>query len=286
MLISKHQRKDNTLLIRSDNIGDLVAALAAAQLEFGVASKDSINPYYQSKYADIAAVIGAVRPALNKQGVALTAIPDQDLERQTASMTIMLAKGEQFLGFETEAPAVGKTRDGKDRFDIQTLSAVWTYLRRTGTSALCGLAQEDDDGNAVVQDQARPVPAKKPAPVQVPAQPQPVQETPKAPEPKPAPVKAGPTIADAPPPSQANAEKSVRSDFFRAARELGWSLADIKSFLSEAFGEFQTSKLSEEQLNDALSVMANNTPEEVKAIGVTDHFRSSREGKAEQGDAA
>jgi len=277
------------VLIRSENIGDLVAALAAAQLEFGVASKDSVN-YYSCKYADIAAVISAVRPALNKQGIALTAIPDQDLERQTASMTIMLAKGEQFLGLETEAPAVGKTRDGsKDRFDIQTLSAVWTYLRRTGTSALCGLAQEDDDdGNAVVQDQSRPVAPRKPAPQAVPppVQPQPVQETPKAPEPKPAPVKAGPTIADAPPPSQANAEKSVRSDFFRAARELGWSLADIKSFLSEAFGEFQTSKLSEEQLNDALSVMANNTPEEVKAIGVTDHFRSSREGKAEQGDAA
>ena len=260
------------MLIRSENIGDLVAALAAAQLEFGVASKDSVNPYYSSKYADIAAVISAVRPALNKQGIALTAIPDQDLERQTASMTIMLAKGEQDLGFETEAPAVGKTRDGKDRFDIQTLSAVWTYLRRTGTSALCGLAQEDDDdGNAVVQDQSRPVAPRKPAPQAVPApvqpQPQPVQETPKAPEPKPAPVKAGPTIADAPPAAMGSAEKSVRSDFFRAARELGWSLADIKSFLTKAYGEFQTSKLSEEQLNDALSVMANNTPEEALREG-------------------
>ena len=260
------------MLIRSENIGDLVAALAAAQLEFGVASKDSVNPYYSSKYADIAAVISAVRPALNKQGIALTAIPDQDLERQTASMTIMLAKGEQYLGFETEAPAVGKTRDGKDRFDIQTLSAVWTYLRRTGTSALCGLAQEDDDdGNAVVQDQSRPVAPRKPAPQAVPApvqpQPQPVQETPKAPEPKPAPVKTGPTIADAPPAAMGSAEKSVRSDFFRAARELGWSLADIKSFLTKAYGEFQTSKLSEEQLNDALSVMANNTPEEALREG-------------------
>jgi hypothetical protein len=55
----------------------------------------------------------------------------------------------------------------------------------------------------------------------------------------------------------------VRSDFFRAARDLGWGLADIKNFLMKAYGEYQTAKLSEEQLNDALHVMANNTPADV-----------------------
>lgn len=259
-------------MIRSEQIGDLVAALAAAQLEFGVATKDSTNPYYNSRYADLASVINAVRPALNKQGIALTAIPDQDLERQTASMTVLLAKGEQYLGFSTEAPAVGKTRDGKDRFDIQTLSAVWTYLRRTGISAITGLAgEEDDDANTVVQDQSRPVPppAKKPAPAPKPA-PAAMKEEPKPePKPEPAPVQEAPApkLADAPQPHHGSAEKSVRSDFFRSARELGWALGEIKSFLMKAYGEYQTSKLSEEQLSDALAVMAQNTPDEALEQG-------------------
>jgi hypothetical protein len=253
------------VLIRSENIGDLVAALAAAQLEFGVAAFDSINRFYDSRYASLPSVLDAIRPALNKQGVFLTHIPGQDLERQTASMTVLLCKGEQFLGFETEAPAITKNKEGKERFDAQSIAATWTNLRRTGSSAITAVAaEEDDDANLVTRDNTKPLP-----PVQKRVTPAQVQETPKAPEPAPfrAVLKVGPTIADAPPAAMGSAEKSVRSDFFRAARELGWSLADIKSFLTKAYGEFQTSKLSEEQLNDALSVMANNTPEEALREG-------------------
>lgn len=145
---------------RSKMIGELVAALAKAQGEFGQATKDSDNPYYSSKYADLAAVIGAVRPALSKNGIAVIQIPYADLQRQVGAVTIGFYHGEQFIEFDVEAPATGKAKDGKDKFDVQTLGACWTYLRRYGLQGAACLASEDDDGNSL-QNENKPIPTRK-----------------------------------------------------------------------------------------------------------------------------
>jgi len=160
---------------RSPEIGALIAALAKAQGEFGQATKDSANPYYSSKYADLAAVIGAVRPALSKNGIAILQIPCADLRRQVGIVTIGFYHGEQFLEFDLEAPATGKAKDGRDRFDVQTLGACWTYLRRYGLQGATCLASEDDDGNSLMGPENKPMPQRarpnppQPAPVQAPA---------------------------------------------------------------------------------------------------------------------
>ncbi len=162
---------------RSPVIGALVAALAKAQGEFGQATKDSANPYYSSKYADLAAVIGAVRPALSKNGIAILQIPCADLQRQVGIVTIGFYHGEQFLEFDLEAPATGKAKDGRDRFDVQTLGACWTYLRRYGLQGATCLASEDDDGNSLMGPENKPIPQRQatrpnppqPAPAQAPS---------------------------------------------------------------------------------------------------------------------
>lgn len=148
---------------RSEQIGELVSALAKAQTQFTPALKDSNNPYFSSKYADLATVIDAVRPALNKNGIAILQFNSSDLEHQTASVTTSLHFGEQFMSETMEAPAIGKAKDGKDKFDVQTLGAAWTYLRRYGIQSICGLASEDDDGNSLQNDN-KPVfkPTKRP----------------------------------------------------------------------------------------------------------------------------
>ena len=146
---------------RSPVIGALVAALAKAQGEFGQATKDSANPYYSSKYADLAAVIGAVRPALSKNGIAILQIPCADLQRQVGIVTIGFYHGEQFLEFDLEAPATGKAKDGRDRFDVQTLGACWTYLRRYGLQGATCLASEDDDGNSLMGPENKPLPQRQ-----------------------------------------------------------------------------------------------------------------------------
>ena len=137
---------------RSEQIGDLITALAKAQLKFGAATKDSNNPFYGSKYADLSAVIGAVRPALNEQGIAVMHFLESDLERQVSIVTVGLYCGEQFIRETVESPAVGKGKDGLPKFDVQTLGAAWTYLRRYTLQAICSLASEDDDGNSLQND--------------------------------------------------------------------------------------------------------------------------------------
>jgi len=151
---------------RSEQIGELVAALAKAQAEFGQAVKDSDNPYYDSKYADLAAVIGAVRPALSKHGIAMMHTLESDLERQCASVTVGLYFGEQFIEVEAEAPATGRAKKDErnegaaaTKFDVQTIGACWSYLRRYTLQAICGLASEDDDGNSL-QGSNKPIPRR------------------------------------------------------------------------------------------------------------------------------
>ena len=129
---------------RSESIGELTAALAKAQSQFTFASKDSRNPAFNSSYADLASVIAAVRPHLSNNGIAFLQFDESDMERQTASVTTSLHKGEQWIAMTAEAPAVGLKG-----FNVQSLGAAWTYLRRYTLQALCGLASDDDDGNSL-----------------------------------------------------------------------------------------------------------------------------------------
>ena len=151
---------------KSEQVGELVAALAKAQAEFGSAVKDSDNPYYGSKYADLSAVIGAVRPALNKNGIAMMHTLESDLERQCAIVTVGLYHGEQFMEVTVEAPATGRAKKDErnegaapTKFDVQTIGACWSYLRRYTLQAICGLASEDDDGESLAGSN-KPIPKK------------------------------------------------------------------------------------------------------------------------------
>ena len=49
---------------KSDSIASLAAALAKAQGEMENASKNSQNPHFKSKYADLAEILNTVRPVL------------------------------------------------------------------------------------------------------------------------------------------------------------------------------------------------------------------------------
>jgi hypothetical protein len=213
---------------RSEAIGELISALAKAQGEFGQAIKGTTNSAFNSKYADLAANIDAVRPALNKNGIALLQFPEVDLENQTVSVVTTLCHGEQFISQTFIAPAVG--RQG---FNVQSIGAATTYLRRYGIQALCGLASEDDDGNSVATDNKPIVKAK--------------------PRTEPAQVAQDPPAADA----------SVRSTFLQKAKDLGWGMGETRKYLAQLFPEAKsTASLTEKQLSDTLEAFAGVKPEE------------------------
>jgi ERF superfamily len=130
---------------RSDSIGQLVAALALAQTEFETISKDHVNPYYKSRYADLSDVIAATQPALNKNGLTIIQIPLSPVSgRCFAGAFSMLAHTSgEFISTELLLPVK------EDKYDAQGVGSSITYARRYTWQAMVGAAAEDDDdGNA------------------------------------------------------------------------------------------------------------------------------------------
>lgn len=137
----------------SESIAAIAAALAAAQSEMGKAIKESTNPHFRGKYADLGNVMDACLPALNKNGIALIQPVGQD-ENGTYVDTILIHKSGEWLSCRVQL-IIGKN-------DMQGFGSAQTYARRYGLMAMTGIAPEDDDGNAAVasrpqaQAQTRP----------------------------------------------------------------------------------------------------------------------------------
>jgi len=60
---------------QSEQINELATALAKAQGKITGALKDSANPFYKSRYADLASVWDACRAALSENGLAVVQFP-------------------------------------------------------------------------------------------------------------------------------------------------------------------------------------------------------------------
>ena len=129
--------------MKSEQINELAAALAKAQLEIENATKNASNPHFKNRYADLAAVLEECRKALPKHGLAMA----QTLERCDTGMmvvtTLLHSSGQWLRG---EVPLILQKQD------MQGMGAAITYARRYAAAAMCGISQEDDDGNGAGAD--------------------------------------------------------------------------------------------------------------------------------------
>jgi len=131
-----------TISLRSETsptIGALAAALAKAQGAMKFASKDSTNPHFKSKYADLAAVWEAIREPLSANGLAIFQNPSSDANGIILETILMHASGE-FIRSTCWMPVAQKT--------AQAYGSATTYARRYSLAAVAGVAADDDDGNA------------------------------------------------------------------------------------------------------------------------------------------
>ena len=62
-------------MLQSESIKELATALAKAQGALKPAVKDSLNPHFKSKYADLASVWEACREPLSSNGIAIVQFP-------------------------------------------------------------------------------------------------------------------------------------------------------------------------------------------------------------------
>lgn len=135
----------------------LTAALAAFQAELPDVGKNSTNPHFKSKYADLADVVKVVLPALAKQGLAWVAAPTLTDHGFVLAYELRHTSGESIKGEWPLPDATG---------NAQALGSAVTYAKRYTLSAVTGIApDEDDDGNAAQSaTRSRPAPKQKPAP--------------------------------------------------------------------------------------------------------------------------
>ena len=130
----------------------IAAALCAAQMEMGPALKQSNNPAFKSKYADLGNVMEACMPALNRHGIAvIQPIGEADGGRYVETVLVH-ATGE----LRCRVPLIVAKND------MQGFGSAVTYARRYGLMAMAGIAPEDDDGNAAAASAPKGKPAPKP----------------------------------------------------------------------------------------------------------------------------
>ena len=144
-----------------DNIAELAAALCAAQAEMRPAPKDSVNPHFKSKYADLASLWDTIREPLTKNGLAVVqTFSPEHAEGELILTTILMHKSGQSIQSTMRMPLPKR--------DPQGLGSATSYARRYALAAMVGAtSDEDDDGNAAMPGNGngrKPAPAPKPNP--------------------------------------------------------------------------------------------------------------------------
>ena len=133
-------------------VGKAIAgAIVKAQMAFGPALKTSQNPHFKSRYADLSACVEAVIEALNANGIALIQRTLPCESGVTVETVFLHNSGETLSSGPLHVPA--------SKNDPQGYGSALTYARRYSLMAACGIAPEDDDGNAA----SKPVTYSKPS---------------------------------------------------------------------------------------------------------------------------
>lgn len=118
----------------------LASAYVAAFAEIEGAVKDAKNPHFKSKYADLPAVIAAIKPALVKHGLAFTQPCEPSAEGVTVRTILHHVSG--------EALDLGSLFVPANKRDAQGFGSALTYARRYALVSAFGVPTEDDDGKA------------------------------------------------------------------------------------------------------------------------------------------
>jgi hypothetical protein len=118
----------------------IATALVKAQKAFGPALKTSTNPHFRSRYADLSACVEAVMDGLNANGIALVQQLSECNDGVIVETIFVHESGESFNCGKLHIPAV--------KHDAQGFGSALTYARRYSLMSACGIAPEDDDGNA------------------------------------------------------------------------------------------------------------------------------------------
>ncbi len=120
----------------SEQVNELFAALSKAQAVIQPALKDKANPFFKSKYCDLASVWNACREPLTNNGLCVM----QTVVKNESGMVLITTLGHssgQYIKSEMPLLIVKQ--------DPQSLGSALTYSRRQSLAAIVGVAPDDDD---------------------------------------------------------------------------------------------------------------------------------------------
>jgi hypothetical protein len=148
---------------KSLSLSKLAMALCKAQSEMRNPPKDSVNPHFKSRYADLATVRDTVMPVLTKNGLSVLQLPCE-CDGAPALTTLLMHESGEYVE-TTMLLRPGKT-------DPQGVGSALTYARRYSLQSLAGVAaDDDDDGNAASRPTHNaPVQQQKPTPTKASAE--------------------------------------------------------------------------------------------------------------------
>jgi len=109
--------------------------LIALQAELPAITKDTVNPFYKSKYATLEAIQQTIQPLLAKHGLGY--------------MFTTVESGLNCTVFDTDNNTIDFVYPAKLEGKPQDIGSAISYAKRYALSAVLGLivAGEDDDGN-------------------------------------------------------------------------------------------------------------------------------------------
>ena len=132
----------------SESIKELATALSKFQGQIKPALKDSANPFFKSKYADLESVWESCREPLTKNGLSVLQMPGNYFEGRMWLLTRLMHSSGEWIEQEMSFPVGKPDNQGVVRVDAHGCLAAVTYMRRGALSAFLGIVQADDDGNA------------------------------------------------------------------------------------------------------------------------------------------
>lgn len=131
---------------KSESIKEIATALCKFQGSVEKIKKTAENPFFKSKYANLADILDIIRQPLSENGLSFVQFPKGTHELETMLMHI---SGEWMAETYTMTPT---------KNDPQGLGSVITYQRRYALGAILGLnIDEDDDGNKASQPVAKQI---------------------------------------------------------------------------------------------------------------------------------
>lgn len=139
---------------QSESIKELATALSKVQGELTYAKKDSANPFFKSRYADLESVWDACRNLLAKNGLSVIQMPGNYFEGRMWLVTRLCHTSGEWIEQEMSLPVT--------KPDAQGAGSALTYMRRYALAAFVGVVQADDDANLAVATKPTLKPVAKP----------------------------------------------------------------------------------------------------------------------------